>query len=354
MFRTRSLLVGAAVAAVAALGLPGAATASPAPSDPIASGFAGPLQFDVGAHGIYVAQDFAGVLTKIRPNGTTTDLVTAAPGTEIAGVASDGYNVVYTQNSTSATGQPITLLKRRFANGTIHTIANLGRFEAQNNPDGFEEYGFRHLSQSCIDQLPPEFGPPSYTGIVDSHPYAVANAPGGGWYVADAAGNDILHVSAGGDIEVVKVIRPVKVVATAEIAGATGLPDCVVGKTYNFEPVPTDVEVNQLGYLIVSLLPGGPEDGSVGANGQVLRIDPVDGEFSTLAKGLAGATNVAPAPGGKIYVSELFGQRISVVQDHVVTPVADVTDPAAVEFRDGTLYVSVDVFANGSIVTINP
>jgi hypothetical protein len=348
------VLVATAVAAAAALGVPATAIASPAPSDPIASGFAGPLQFDVGDHGIYVAQDFVGILTKIRPDGTTTDLVTTAPGTEIAGVASDGYNVVYTQNSLSASGDVIALLKRRFANGAIHTIANLGRFEAQNNPDGSVEYGFRHLSQSCADQLPPEFGPPSYTGIVDSHPYSVANAPGGGWYVGDAAGNDILYVSEGGDVSVVKVIRPVKVAVSAELAATADLPDCVVGTTYTFEPVPTDVEVNRLGYLIVSLLPGGPEDPSAGANGQILRIDPIDGEFSTLARGLAGATNVAPAPGGKIYVAELFGQRISVVQDHVVTPVTDATDPASVEFRDGTLYAGVDVFGNGSIVTIAP
>jgi hypothetical protein len=352
MFRARSVLVASALA-VAALSTPGTAAASPAPSAPIASGFAGPLQFDVGDHGIYVAQDFAGILTKIRPNGTTKDLVTA-PGTEIAGVASDGYDVVYTQNSQSSSGDVTALLKRRFANGAIHTIANLGRFEAQNNPDGSVEYGFRHLSQSCADQFPADVGPPSYTGIVDSHPYSVANAPGGGWYVGDAAGNDILYVSAGGDVSVVKVIRPVKVAVSAELAATADLPNCVVGKTYNFEPVPTDVEVNRLGYLIVSLLPGGPEDPSAGAHGQILRIDPIDGEFSRLATGLAGATNVAPAPGGRIYVAELFGQRISVVQDGVVTPVTDATDPASVEFRDGALYAGVDVFGNGSIVTITP
>jgi hypothetical protein len=62
----------------------------------------------------------------------------------------------------------------------------------------------------------------------------------------------------------------------------------------------------------------------------------------------------APGPGGKVYVSQLFGQRISVVQDGVVTPVADVADPAAVEFHGGTLYAGVDVFGTGSIVTITP
>jgi hypothetical protein len=357
MIRSRSVLFAVTLAAAAALAVPGTATAASDP-EPIASGFAGPLQIDVGDHGIYVAQDFIGVLTKIRPDGTTKDLVSLPPGvdgqpSEIAGVASDGYNVVFTSGRLTESG-PVTKLQRRFANGTVHTIANLGKFEADNNPDGFQVYGFRHLSQSCIDQLPADFGPPSYTGIVDSHPYAVANAPGGGWYVAEAAGNDILYVSPGGDVSVVKVLRPAKAVVTAEAAEANGLPDCVVGKTYNFEPVPTDVEVNPLGYLIVSELPGGPEDPSLGARGKILRIDPGDGEFSTLAEGLAGATNVAPAPGGKIYVTELFGGRISVVQNHVVTPVADIADPAAVEFSDGLLYAGVNVFADGTVVSIAP
>ncbi|HSS68671.1 MAG TPA: ScyD/ScyE family protein [Nocardioidaceae bacterium] len=353
MFRARSAVVATVAAAAATLAMPVSAVGSPAPQDPVGTGFAGPLQIAVSGNGVYVAQDFAGLLTRIRPDGSTKDLVTE-PGSEIAGVAVDGFDVVYTQNTEEPSGDVESLLKRRFDNGTVRTVANLGRFEATNNPDGAQTYGFPHLKPSCANQISSDFGPPSYSGVVESHPYAVANAPGGGWYVADAAANDILFVSLAGDIAVVKVIRPVRTVATAEYADANGLPECVVGKAYNVEPVPTDVEVNRNGYLIVSLLPGGAEDGSLGANGRILRIDPIDGEFSTLATGLAGATNVAVAPGGRVYVAELFGQRISVVQQHQVSTVAEVTDPAALEFRNGLLYASVDVFANGSVVTIAP
>jgi len=150
----------------------------------------------------------------------------------------------------------------------------------------------------------------------------------------------------------VKVIRPVKVVATQDLADANGLPDCVVGKTYNFEPVPTDVVLNHLGMLLVSLLPGGPEDGSAGANGEIMRIDPVDGEFTHLVTGLAGATNLAMGPGSTIYVSELFGQQVTKVEDGQVVSSTPVTDPGGLDFFDGTLYAGVDVFANGSIVTL--
>ncbi len=54
---------------------------------------------------------------------------------------------------------------------------------------------------------------------------------------------------------------------TKESAAALELPDCVVGVTYAFEPVPTDVEVGKDGYLYVTTLPGGPESPALGARG---------------------------------------------------------------------------------------
>jgi len=111
--------------------------------------------------------------------------------------------------------------------------------------------------------------------------------------------------------------------------------------------------VKPTGALIVSLLPGGPEDASLGARGAVIRLAG-DGEFANLAQGFLGATNVALAPGGRIYVAELFGNRISLLRNGVITPVADVPSPAGLEYADGMLYASIDVFGNGSIVTITP
>jgi len=350
--RNLSKLILLTAGATALAVVPTQAQAAPAP-ETVVQGLAGPLQFDVGDAGqIYVGQDFAGTLTKVRPNGSTSDLV-SRPGTEIAGVASRGYDVVFTSSNGGETTPPTkTALERRFANGTVHTIANLLKFEQTHNPDAGNVYGFRNLSKSCADKLPAEIGPATYTGIIDSHPYAVANAPDGGWYVADAAGNDILHVSPAGDVSVVFVFRPQTTGITAEAAEANGLPACTVGKVYAFEPVPTDVEVKSNGSLIVSLLPGGPEDPSLGARGKVMRVA-LDGEFATLADGLAGATNVAIGAGGRVYVTELFANRVSVIQNHMVTKLADLPSPAGVEYSNGTLYVSTDVFGNGSIVKID-
>src|SRR5204862_1259416 len=119
------------------------------------------------------------------------------------------------------------------------------------------------------------------------------------------------------------VARPQKSAITAAAAAANGLPKCTIGKIYAFEPVPTDVEVSPLGYLMVSLLPGGPEDESLGARGAVMRVSPGEGEWSIIGRGFAGATNLAVAPGGRIYVAELFGNRISMLKNHVITPVVD-------------------------------
>ena len=351
MRRLLSIAAATAMATAAALAVPPATSTTAEASDPLVTGLAGPLQFDVAPNDrIYVAQSFAGVVTKVRRDGTTKDLVTEIGG--VGGVAADGYDVAYTFTGGDE-AQPVALLKRRFANGTISTVANLYRYERRNNPDAGSSYGFRNLSAACAAKVPAEIGGEPYGGIVESNPYAVANAPDGGWYVADAAANAVLHVRPGGRITTFGVLRPRKTVITQEAAAVAGLPRCTVGETYAFEAVPTDVEVKPTGALIVSLLPGGPEDASFGARGAIIRLAG-DGEFANLAQGFLGATNVALAPGGRIYVAELFGNRISLLQNRVVTPVANVPSPAGLEYSNGTLYASVDVFGTGSVVTIQP
>jgi hypothetical protein len=341
----RKAVAATAVAVGALLTAPTSASAAP-----IATGFAGPLQIDIGSHGqIYVAQSFAGVVTKVRKDGHTQDLF-AAPG--VAGIASDGYNVTYAVTSDDP-AHPAALLKRRLANGNTRTVANLYRYEKRNNPDAGQVYGFLNLSKHCASQVPAEIGGEPYNGLVDSHPYAIANAPDGGWYVADAGGNDVLHVTKAGRISVFGVLRPRKTTITAEAAAAVGLPDCTIGKVYAFEPVPTDVEVKPSGSLIVSLLPGGPEDASLGARGAVVRLAG-DGDFTNLASGFLGATNVALAPGGRIYVAELFGNKISLLRNHHVTTVREVASPASIEYSNGKLYASVNVFANGRVISFRP
>jgi hypothetical protein len=68
----------------------------------------------------------------------------------------------------------------------------------------------------------------------------------------------------------------------------------------------------------------------------------------------SGATDLAIAPDGTIYVTELFGDQISSVSGTGAQPFVEVTQPAAVEWADGRLFATINAFGNGSVVTITP
>lgn len=353
MLRARSQTAVVAVAALA-LVLPAAAPAAAATvSEPIVDGLAGPLQLAVGNDGtIYVAQSFAGTLTAVGKKGTT-DLV-STPGADIAGVAADGRgSVTFTTTGETEHGF-FAEVKRVLPNGRVRSLADLRKYEVTANPDQDNDYGFQGLTPECAALVPAEIGGEPYPGIIDAHPYSVAILPDGSRVVADAGGNDVVRVAPNGTISTVAVLPPQPAVITAELAAGIGLPECTVGTTYNFEPVPTDVELGPDGLLYVSILPGGPEDASLGARGAVYSIKPATGEVTKVAGGFLGATNLAVAPDGTIYVAEMFGGRISTVSRTGSQPFADVPFPAAVEWADGKLYATVDVFGNGSVVAINP
>jgi DNA-binding beta-propeller fold protein YncE len=189
---------------------------------------------------------------------------------------------------------------------------------------------------------------------VESHPYAVAAIDPGTVVVADAAGNDLLVVHGNGVVRTLAVLPPQPLQVTSELQQGLGLPECTIGASYGFEAVPTDVEVGPDGLLYVSTLPGGPEDPSLGARGSVYTVDPNSGAVHRIATGFAGATNVAVAPDGAVYVAELFGGQVSQIVGAGGVPVASVPFPAGLEWANGKLYASIDAFGNGSVVTITP
>ena len=346
-----------------------AASAMPTISDPIADGLVGPLQLAVDNSReiprIIVAESFAGNLTRIKGDGSTK-VLHHEDAAEVAGVAINGKKIAFLTTGGSEEG-PEAFLKLRKADGTIRTVADLAGYEATENPDSGSTYGFQGLTQECEDQLPDQPGLRPYQGIVEAHPYGLENAPGGGWYVADAAANTILKVMGDGSVDTVAVLPSQDVVITQAMAEATGFPECVVGKTFAFEGVPTDVEVDRDGKLIVSLLPGGPEDPSLGARGSVVQINATSGKVKHLAGGFAGATNVA-VKGATIFVSELFGggeggppgQITKITQDVETKKFVAAPFPAGIEWSKGQLYALIDVFPpdngppNGKLVVITP
>jgi len=356
MKRSRAVIgtaiLTSAVTSVALLAPPAAHAATTAQI--VTKGLIGPLQMDVdfsdsGAR-LVVAQSFAGLLTEVYEDGST-DVLHAMKNSEVSGVAVEGDDVAFltTRNSRKNPGAFLKLL----TDDGVSTVADLFEFETETNPDQDVRYGFQGLDRSCKRQLPKGAGLRPYKGIVESHPYGMAEAPDGGWYVADAAGNTIVEVSPDGDIETVAVLPPQVAKVTKAGAEANKLPKCVAGHMFAFESVPTDVEVDGNGQLVVSLLPGGPEDPSLGARGAVVRVDPATGDSDEVASGFASATNVA-LDGEVIYVSELFGGKITAIDGDAVYTYRDVPTPAALESVNGILLATVNVFGEkgGRLVAI--
>ena len=175
----------------------------------IADGFVGPLGLAVGDDGtIYVGDAFVGQLTTIDRRGNREVLVEGP--FEIAGVDARGRgNVAFVQTEYEGDeGEPPptidTLLRTVRPNGRTTDVVSAKAYEEGNNPDGATDCGFFEVDDECLSTLPP-FVPPPYTGIIDSHPYAVAIADDG-WFVADAAGNSVLHVGRNGSMSTVAVL----------------------------------------------------------------------------------------------------------------------------------------------------
>ena len=358
----RPFLAAAAALTLAATSagsaLPGAA-ASQARANPtvttVVKGLVGPLSVAQAPDGTrYWADAFAGVLYKQAPGGPVSVIYKSKHhGAE--GVSADGGVLRFVTGSPDGKAGGVWTLDGA---GAPLLLGDTWKHEKRTNPDGKFRYGFLRTPKSCLAQVPRGI-PKSYTGIKDTHAYAVATA-NGVTYVADAAANDILALSPTGEFSTVAVLKPVKVKITSAAARANGLPGCTVGRKYALEAVPTDVEVGPDGQLYVTSLPGGPEDGSMGANGRVLRIDPVSGKVTTVAGGLVSATGVAVAANGDIYVAQLFRGVISRIKagSSRARTYARVPLPAAVETTPTGLLATIHALPGrkpkGQVVTITP
>jgi hypothetical protein len=334
----RRTLTASAAALAAGLALvtpmiaPASAESTPSGARKLDASVLAPYQVAVRGGTTWWTDGFAGTITRLNKNGKR---VIAHVNGEIAGVAVSGTRLAYT-SSPNNSFQRLTIRRPG-----LHAItANLKAYENNHNPDGNKTYGIISGGNACArDFFRNATGaPPRYTGIKDSHPYQVEALPGGSWAVAEAAGNAILKVNSAGRISTIAVLPRQAVTFTQRMADALGAPDCVVGVKYGFEPVPTDVERDSHGNLWVSLLPGGPEDPSLGARGAVYKITP-GGRVIRVSKGYLGATNLAVTPAGKVYVAELFKNRISTIRrGHIVT-VREIRSPVSVEATKTHLFI---------------
>lgn len=120
--------------------------------------------------------------------------------------------------------------------------------------------------------------------------------------------------------------------------------------------MPTDVELARTGRLLVTSLPGGAEDDSLGNNGAVFEVSARGGRSRLIANGFSGATNLAIGPDGTIFVAELFGGRVSKVLNGRPEQVRTLDSPAALEWCGGKLLATTNVFVpgGGQIVRFAP
>lgn len=171
----------------------------------------------------------------------------------------------------------------RVSKGNTRTIVNLFEFERDNDPDGFG---------------------------VDSNPFDVQSLGGSAALVADAGGNDLLHVDNQGNVAVLAVL-PIEVVSTQNFKDLTGCVDPMCPPpAIPAQPVPTSIAIGPDGYYYVGELKGFPAPVN---ESRIWRISPnatgavcpnpdcelvFDGGFTSII-------DLAFGPGGTLYVAEL-------------------------------------------------
>ena len=201
----------------------------------------------------------------------------AAVGRGTAWVSRNGTN------PEEDTGQAVLKVSR----GGVEVVANLFHFEETYNP---------------------------HTAKVESNPFDVFALNGGHVVVADAAGNDLLHVDDEGNVEVLAIF-PSTLVTTASLKNAAGCPDseapvCGLPPMMPAEAVPTSVVRGPDGWFYVGELRGFP--GPLGQS-RVWRVSPwaswaecgasddcelvFDGGFTSII-------DLGMGPDGLLYVAE--------------------------------------------------
>lgn len=321
-----------------------------------------PFNLEVDGSRIHFADGFANVVGTVTKNGSSSVFAADQPGTSGIALSQNRRTTAFTTTVTEMpsfvnTASGLNIWGPNDAKTYVDTLA----YEQANNPDSVNHYGVEQPTQCVSDALTNAGIPVSYNGHVDSHAYSVA-ALRDGWVIADAGANVLWRVDGSGNLSTLAVMPPQPLTITAEQAGALGMPDCVIGVTYAFEPVPTDVEVGNDGMLYVTTLPGGPESPVLGARGSVYKVNPNNGKHHLVATGFLGATNLAIGTAGRIYVAELFAGRISVIRNGQVSKFVDLPGALSVETQGTLVWAGTmaqmdehgNVTAPGTIVRITP
>ncbi|QIG44125.1 ScyD/ScyE family protein [Nocardioides anomalus] len=337
---------GSSLVAATLLLLTTAGPASGAPALPreraLDSGLLSPLSIAVAEDGtVWYSENYAGLLHRRGRDGRTTTPARAPGDLELSAVGERDGTVWY---AVTGAGHTIGRLHRLSPDGSDVVEADLYAHERSENPDRGYRYGFDRLPPGCRAQVAGA-DRAAYRGKAETHP--VASLPAhGAVYVADAAANAVLAV-VDGTVTTVVALPPVRTTMTSAYAEENGFPACTVGRAYWAEAVPTDVEAGPLGRLYVTSLPGGPGELDGRPAGRILEVLPLTGQVRVLADGLDQPVGLAVAASGDVYVSELQGDRISLVRAGTRTPESyvEVTYPGDVEHAPDGLVATTDVLS---------
>ncbi len=331
MARPRLASVLAGVAAAGALGLSAlpaasAATARPPRITVLDSTVLAPFQLAVTGRDVLVADGGTSAVSRLRGR-TLKPLVPGVPGLEGIGTDPAG-DIAYTSSNESTHAASLVVVHR---NGK-KVVADLAAFEKVHNPDGAVTYGVLHPSACVKKYFKGMHQPATYTGDVNSNPYAVIPFRSGWWLVADAGANAILKVSPAGRVSVAAVLPRQATVITEAIVKANKLPACALGVTYYSNPVPTDLQFGPEQRLYVSLLAGGLSTGSV------YTVEVRGHTSRRFATGFVGATNLTVTPRGVVYVTQAFAGLVSRVYRGHTTTVARLANVLSLQWSRGALY----------------
>ncbi len=328
----------------------------------VASGLNGPRQITAQGEGsrLYVAESDSGQVSLVNTRtGSVTPVATGLGENLVQGVAVVRNRLMIAigagepEETDAPPPAPFGIAKLLSVKGdqSPTQLADLGKFELDNNPDG-----------------QPQFDAAGKPLDAWSNPYFVLADRNGAALIADAGGNDILRRTAKGVLSVWKVLP---LITDGSCAGQPNNVPEIIG----CDPVPTGLARGRHGEVYVSTA-GALHPGAA----RVYVFDRRHDHPVRVIDGLSGATGVAVDDDGNVYVSEMLegapegegpppagfdlagvGQIVKIAPDESRT-YAQVTMPAGLLIHRGNLYASAwavaGLFAGipdrGEIVRVDP
>ena len=202
------------MAATAAVLLSTAGAASAGEPTVLTDEVLGPFNIAVDDGAVHVADGFTSTISRVRSTGLETTATGPDPG-DVAGWPSTGPETPWRTPPRRTRTAPRRSRSSTAARPRSWTCLPSSRSATRTSAG----YGINNANQ-CVKDALGEFA--EYTGIVESHPYAVT-AWQDGWVVADAAGNDLLKVDEDGDVSVLAVLPTQPETITQEMADHEGL-----------------------------------------------------------------------------------------------------------------------------------